>query len=48
MHDGFLSFMHSGDFRLTDELRIKVKETIRLSLAGLTIYNSTQHISTHT
>lgn len=36
MHDGFLSFMFSGDFRFTDELRIKVKQKIGFSFAELT------------
>lgn len=37
MHDGFLSFVFSRDFRFTDELRIEVKGTIGFSFAGLTV-----------
>lgn len=47
MHDGFLSFMFSEDFRFTDQLKIKVNQTIGFSFVWLTTYNSIEHIFTY-
>lgn len=47
LNDDFLSFMFSGDFRFTDDLRKRLKQKIGFSFVRFNTYNSIQHISTY-